>query len=90
MSPAIEVMAQLADPAPWGRSTADAAVLETLVADGLLPPNTDESRPVWIAPTPEERDPKPPSRYVVSLAWLHERGIRHPHRPVHPCALPPL
>ena len=65
-------MAQLADPAPWGRSTAGATFLETLVADGLLAPNTDALRPVWIAPTPEEREPKPLSRYIMSLAWLHE------------------
>jgi len=71
-------MAQLADPAPWGRSTADAAFLETLVADGFLPPNTDASRPVWIDPTPAEREPQPPSGYVVSLVRLHERGFSVP------------
>ena len=71
-------MVQLADPAPWGRSTVRAAEMVALVADGLLPPNTDASRPAWIAPTPEERDPKPPSRYVLSLAWLHERGFGIP------------
>ena len=60
-------MAPLADPAPWGWSTADEAFLKTLVADGVLPPNTDPSRPVWIAPTPAEREPKPPSGYIVSL-----------------------
>jgi hypothetical protein len=71
-------MAQLAEPTPWGRSTADAAVLEMLVTDGLLPPNTDPSRPVWIVSTPEEREPKPPSGYVMSLARLHERGFGIP------------
>ena len=71
-------MAQLADPAPWGRSTVDAVVLESLVAKGLLLPNIDLSRPVWIAPTSEEREPKPPSGYVVSLARLHEWGFGVP------------
>ena len=49
-----------------------------LVADGVLPPNTYPSRPVWIAPTSAEREPKPPSGYVVSLARLHERGFGVP------------
>jgi len=30
---------------------------------------------VWIAPRAEERDPKPPSGYIVSLVRLHERGF---------------
>ena len=71
-------MAQLADLAPWGRSTTDTAFLESLLADGFLPPNTDVSRPVWIAPTPAEREPQPPSSYVVSLAQLHGRGLGIP------------
>ena len=71
-------MAQLADPAPWGKSTADTAFLETLVADGFLQPNTDASHPVWITPTPAEREPQPPSGYVVSLAQLHEWGFGVP------------
>ena len=71
-------MAHLTDPASWGRSNADAAVLESLVAEGLLPPNTDPSQPVWIALTAEERGPKPPSGYIVSLARLHERGFGIP------------
>ena len=77
-SPFVEVMAQLADPAPWGRSTTDTAFLELLVADGVLPPNTDLSRPEWIAPTPEEGEPQPPSIYVVHLARLHEQGFGIP------------
>ena len=71
-------MAQLADPVPWGRSTVDTSTLEALVTEGLLPPNTDPTRLVWIVPTPEEREPKPPSSYVVSLEWLHERGFGVP------------
>ena len=70
-------MAQLADLAPWGRSTTDTAFLESLFADGFLPPNTDVLRPVWIAPG-SEMEPKPPSGYVVSLARLHERGFGYP------------
>ena len=52
--------------------------MEALVADGLLPPNTDQSPPMWIVPRLEEREPKPPSGYVVSLVRLHERGIGVP------------
>ena len=71
-------MAQYEEPLPWGKSSATEAVLKGLVNDGLLPPNSDPSRPVWIVPTPVEREPKPPSGYVVSLARLHERGFGIP------------
>jgi hypothetical protein len=69
-------MVQMVAPVPWGKSIADRAFLETLVAAGLLPPNTDPARPVWIAPG-SETESMPPSGYVVSLAWLHKRGFCH-------------
>ena len=56
--------------------------LEALVAAGVLPPNTDPAHPVWIAPG-SETESITPSGYVVSLAWLHERGPQ----PFPPCAL---
>ena len=68
---------QLVDPVPWGWSTADRQHLESLVASGLLAPNTDPARPLWIAPR-SEATPNPPSSYVVSLARLHERGFGVP------------
>ena len=68
---------QLVDPVPWGWSTADRQHLESLVAVGLLAPNTDLARPVWIVPG-SATTPNPPSSYVVSLAWLHERGFGVP------------
>ena len=71
------VRVQLVDPVPWGRSTADRQHLELLVASGLLAPNTDPARPMWIAPR-SETTPNPPSGYVVSLARLHERGFGVP------------
>ena len=52
-------MAQFAEPAPWSKSTATEAVLGALVDEGLLLPNTESSRPVWIPPGPEEREPNP-------------------------------
>jgi len=48
-----------------------------LVATGLLAPNTDPTRLVWIVPK-SETTPNPPSGYVVSLARLHERGYDIP------------
>ena len=71
-------MAQIEELLLWGRSSATEAVLEGLVSDGLLPPNSDPSRPVWIAPRAEERELKPPSSYIVSLVRLHERGFGVP------------
>ena len=68
---------QMVAPVPWGKSIAYRAFLETLVAAGLLPPNTDPARPVWIAPR-SETTPNPPSGYIVSLARLHERGFGVP------------
>ena len=67
----------MVDPVSWGRSTTDTPYLETLVAAGLLPVNTDPTRPVWIAPG-SETEPNAPSGYVVSLACLHERGFSFP------------
>jgi len=46
--------------------------LEALVYEGLLPLNTDQAPPVWIIPTPKEREPKPPSGYIMSLVRLQE------------------
>ena len=62
---------------PWGRSTTDRPYLESLVATGQLPPNTDPARPVWIPPR-SETVPKPPSGYIVSLARLNKRGFGVP------------
>ena len=53
------------------------AVSGVVVATGLLAPNTDLARPVWIAPK-SETTPNPPSGYVVSLARLHDRGFGVP------------
>ena len=71
-------MAQIEEPLPWGRSSATEAVLEGLVAERLMPLNTNPSRPVWIPPRPEEIELNPPSGYIVSLVRLHERGFGVP------------
>jgi hypothetical protein len=69
-------MVKLVDPVPWGRSVANKPFLEAMVAAGILPPNTDPARPVWIALGSMETQPKPPSGYVVSL--MHDRGFGVP------------
>ena len=71
-------MVQLIDPAPWGKSIADKVFLESLVAAGVLPSNTDSACQEWIALGSTETEPKPPNGYVVSLARLHERGFGVP------------
>src|SRR6185503_18139911 len=53
-------MSDVQEPLPWGRSSATVAVLEQLVADRLLPLNPISGAPAWIAPLPEETEPKPP------------------------------
>jgi hypothetical protein len=54
--------------------------LEELVEDGLLRPRTSRSRPEWIAPSPDHREPAPPEGYVVSFICFHERwfGVPRP------------
>jgi len=71
-------MAQYEEPLLWGKSSATEAVLQGLVDEGFLPPNTDPSWPVWIPPRAEENEPNPPSGYIVSLVRLHERGFGVP------------
>ena len=74
----LEAMSRPEEPLPWGKSTATAAVLEQLVAERLLPMNSNSERPVWIPPRPEETKPNPPDGYIVSLVRLHERGFGIP------------
>jgi len=71
-------MSDIQEPLPWGKSSATVAVLEQLVADRLLPRNSDTGAPAWISPHPDETEPKPPQGYVVSFVRLHERGFGVP------------
>ena len=71
-------MSDIQEPLPWGKSSATVAVLEQLVADRLLPRNSDAGAPAWISPHPDESEPKPPQGYVVSFVRLHERGFGVP------------
>ena len=71
-------MSDIQEPLPWGKSSATVAVLEQLVADRLLPRNSDAGAPAWISPHPDESEPKPPQGYIVSFVRLHERGFGVP------------
>jgi hypothetical protein len=55
--------------------------LEELVRDGLLRPKMSRSRPEWIAPPSNHREPAPPEGYVVSFICFHERGFGVPASP---------
>ena len=71
-------MLDVQEPLPSGKSSATVAVLEQLVADRLLPLDPVSGALAWIAPLPEETEPKPPQGYVVSFVRLHERGFGVP------------
>ena len=49
-----------------------------LEREGLLRPHTSLSRPEWIAPAVDHREPKPPEGYVVSFAKFHRHGLGSP------------
>jgi hypothetical protein len=59
----------------WAASSVTERRLEELVEDGLLRPRMSRSRPEWIAPSPDHREPAPPEGYVVSFICFHERGF---------------
>jgi hypothetical protein len=62
----------------WAASSVAERRLEELVDDRLLRPKTSRSRPEWIAPPPEHREPAPPEGYMVSFICFHERGFGVP------------
>ena len=62
---------------PWDPSDVSAAMLQSLVDDGLLRPVTDPNRPEWIAPG-NEPEPRPREGYIVSFTTFHERGLGLP------------
>ena len=49
-----------------------------LEREGLLRPRTSSSRPEWIAPAADHREPRPPTGYVVSFAKFHRHGLGAP------------
>jgi len=51
----------------------DRRLLE-LEREGLLGPRTSSSRPEWITPAADHREPRPPKGYVVSFAKFHRHS----------------
>jgi len=49
-----------------------------LEKEGLLRPRISSSRPEWIAPAVDHREPRPPKGYVVSFAKFHRHGLGSP------------
>jgi len=58
-------------------STTERRLLE-LEREGLLCPRTSSSRPEWIAPAADHREPRPPKGYVVSFAKFRHHGLGAP------------
>ena len=49
-----------------------------LEREGLLCPRVSSSRPEWIAPVADHREPRLPKGYVVSFAKFHRYGLGSP------------
>ena len=46
-----------------------------LEREGLLHPRSSSSRPEWIAPVADHREPRPPTGCVVSFTKFHRHGL---------------
>jgi len=62
----------------WRPSSMTEHRLLELEREGLLCPRTSSSRPEWIAPAADHREPRPPKDYVVSFAKFHRHGLGSP------------
>ena len=62
----------------WRPSSVTERWLLELEREGLLRPRTSSSRPEWIAPAADHREPRPPKGYVVSFAKFHRHGLGSP------------
>jgi len=62
----------------WRPSSMTERRLLELEREGLLRPRTSSSRPEWIAPAADQREPRPPTGYVVSFAKFHRHGLGAP------------
>ena len=62
----------------WRPSSMTERRLLELEREGLLRPRTSSSRPEWIAPAADHREPRPPKGYVVSFAKFHRHGLGAP------------
>jgi len=59
----------------WRPSSMMERRLLELEREGLLRPRVSSSRPEWIAPVADHREPRPPKGYVVSFAKFHRHGL---------------
>jgi len=62
----------------WCPSSMMERRLLELEREGLLRLRTSSSRPKWIAPAADHREPRPPTGYVVSFAKFHRHGLGAP------------
>jgi len=62
----------------WRPSSMTERRLLELEKEGLLHPRVSSSRPEWIAPAADHREPRPPRGYVVSFAKFHHHGLGSP------------
>jgi len=62
----------------WRPSSMTERRLLELERERLLRPRTSSSRPEWIAPAADHREPRPPKGYVVSFAKFHRHGLGSP------------
>jgi len=62
----------------WLLSSMTERRLLELERERLLCPRTLSSRPEWIAPAADHREPRPPKGYVVSSAKFHHHGLGCP------------
>ena len=62
----------------WRPSTMTERRLQDLEKEGLLCRRASSTRPEWIMPLADHREPNPPKGYVVSFAKFHHHKLRSP------------
>ena len=78
LSPSAMMPVKLVALDDWRPSSMTDRRLMDLEKEGLLRPRTSSSRPEWIAPAADHREPRPPKGYVVSFAKFHRHGLSSP------------
>jgi len=62
----------------WRPSSMTERWLRDLEKEGLLRPCASSTRPNWIVPPVDHREPNPPKGYVVSFAKFYHHGLGSP------------
>jgi len=62
----------------WRPSSMTERQLLELKREGLMHPRVSSSRPEWVAPAADHREPRPPKGYVVSFAMFHRHDLGSP------------